>query len=419
MIRAIKGTRDIFPPESEIWNQVENIAREIFLLYGFSEIRTPIFENTELFTRGVGKDTDIVSKEMYSFLDRNNRSITLRPEGTASVVRSYLEHQLYNDPQTLKLYYLGPMFRRERPQKGRSRQFHQLGVEVLGSDHPAIEAEVIEMLQLFLNRVGIANTELLLNSIGCSHCRPNYLKILKTELTNTQANLCVDCQRRALTNPLRVLDCKIESCQLIIKSLPSILDFLDQPCQKHFEQFLQYLKDRHIKYKVAPQLVRGLDYYTRTTFEITSTALGAQNTLVGGGRYDGLAELLGGQSTQGFGFALGIERIILLLQEKFSSLTPKLPTIFLAPLGEKGFKKATLVAQNLRNQGLRCLLDFTPRSLKSAMRLANKLKTQYLLIVGSEELESGKYPLKRMHDGIQILVEEKEIFYKIENGLEN
>ena len=408
MIKSIKGTRDILPPESALWSRVENTARDIFDLYGFAEVRTPIFESTELFARGVGEDTDIVSKEMYSFDDRDEKSLTLRPEGTAPVVRAHMEHQLHLESPIAKLYYLGPMFRRERPQKGRYRQFHQIGAEVLGSDNPAIEAEVLEMLQFFLKQIGIEEQTLLVNSIGCPVCRPRFLEQLKQALVEKKSLLCADCQRRSGTNPLRVLDCKVESCQPIIESLPKISDFLDEACRAHFSKFLSYLTNRQIPFTVVPRLVRGLDYYTRTTFEITSGALGAQNTLIGGGRYDGLAEALGGPPTKGFGFALGLERVMLVLQDSGKQSQLPCPQLFLAPLGEAAFEKATLLARDLRQQGIRCALDFETRSLKSAMRLANKLQAQHVLILGDSELQTGKYPLKRMSDGTQreVLAEE-------------
>jgi histidyl-tRNA synthetase len=409
VIKSIKGTRDILPPESSLWGQVESTAREVLELYGFAEIRTPIFERTDLFARGVGEDTDIVLKEMYTFLDRDDASLTLRPEGTAPVVRAYLEHQLYQDSHLLKLYYLGPMFRRERPQKGRYRQFHQIGAEVLGSQNPAIEAEVIEMLHLFLERVGVKESSLLVNSIGCPVCRASFVEELKKALASKKSFLCEDCQRRSETNPLRVLDCKVESCQPIINSLPSISEFLDEACRAHFEKFLEYLREREISFQVVPRLVRGLDYYTRTTFEITSNVLGAQNTLVGGGRYDGLAEILEGPPTHGFGFALGLERLVLVVQELGSLQVSQPLQVFLAPLGEAAFGKAALLARDLRRQGLACLYDFESRSLKSALRLANKLKAQFVLIIGETELQSGRYQLKRMSDGEQFEVSLDEI----------
>jgi histidyl-tRNA synthetase len=415
VIRAIKGTRDILPPESTLWNKVEATAREIFECYGFSEIRTPIFESTELFARGVGENTDIVSKEMYTFSDRDEKSLTLRPEGTAPIVRAYIEHQLQQEPQLQKLYYLGPMFRRERPQKGRYRQFHQIGAEVLGSDNPAIEAEVLEMLQLFLDRIGICGHHLLVNSIGCSNCRPRFLESLKGALAGVQENLCQDCRQRIQTNPLRVLDCKVESCQPFIESLPEISEFLDEGCRQHFQKFLSYLKGRGIEFRVMPRLVRGLDYYTRTTFEITSDALGSQNTLIGGGRYDGLAEALGGAPTKGFGFALGLERILLVLLQAGKVATVSSPTLFLAPVGEASFEKAVLIARDLRLKGVYCALDFETRSLKSAMRLANKLQATYVLIIGDSELQTGKFQLRSMSDGKQIAVSEQEIGSKLKS----
>jgi histidyl-tRNA synthetase len=412
-IKTIKGTRDILPPETALWNRVEFIAREILELYQFSEIRTPIFEATELFARGVGEDTDIVSKEMYTFEDRDDKLLTLRPEGTAPVVRSVIEHQLIQDSGILKLYYLGPMFRRERPQKGRYRQFHQIGAEVLGSDNPAIEAEVLEMLQLYLEKIGIHNHSVLINSIGCPKCRPRFLVRLREELLAKKDRLCGDCQRRATANPLRVLDCKVESCQPVIESLPVITDFLDQGCQQHFDQFQHYLWQRGIAYTRVPRLVRGLDYYTRTTFEITSDALGAQNTLIGGGRYDGLSEVLGGPPIPGFGFALGLERILLLVQKAGSLTDAPGPQLFLAPLGEEAFAQATLLAKDLRRRGVRCFLDLEQRSLKSAMRLANRLNAEFVLMLGESELRSGRYQLKKMSSGEQRQVGLEEVFASV------
>ena len=413
MIKAIKGTRDILPPETTLWERVESIAREIFELYSFSEIRTPVFEATELFARGVGEDTDIVLKEMYTFEDRDERSLTLRPEGTAPVVRSVIENQLIQDSGILKLYYLGPMFRRERPQKGRYRQFHQIGAEVLGSDNPAIEAEVLEMLLLFLERIGINNHTLLVNSIGCTKCRPRFLQKLREDLALKKEQLCGDCQRRALINPLRVLDCKVERCQPIIDSLPVITDFLGPECRRPFEKFQVYLRQRGISFTLMPRLVRGLDYYTRTTFEITSEALGAQNSLIGGGRYDGLSEALGGDPLPGFGFALGLERILLVLAEASNSAPIPGPQLFLAPLGEAAFEQATLLARDLRQKGIWCFLDFEPRSLKSAMRLANRLKAEFVLMLGEAELKSGKYLLRRMSSGEQQELGLRELYEQI------
>src|SRR5215510_10486285 len=323
MIPKIRGTQDIITSrftdkvdaKIELWQLVEDAARRTFRLYGFDEIRTPIIERTELFERGVGADTD-VNKEMYTFID-DDESVSLRPESTASVMRAFNEHGMFNQPGLTKLFYIGAQFRRERPQKGRYRQFAQIGAEVLGqSDDPAIEAEVIEMLDSYLRGLGINDTELLVNSIGDAQCRPEYIARLKEAIEARLPNLCESCKQRYETNPLRVLDCKVESCQPYLNQLPTIGEMLCAPCASHFERFLALLDEREIKYTLAPRLVRGLDYYTRTAFEITGAQLGAQNTIVGGGRYDGLSELIGGRATKGFGFALGIERLVLSLPQR-------------------------------------------------------------------------------------------------------
>src|SRR5580704_7514343 len=293
MIKAVKGTRDILPPSSAAWNQVEAMAREVFRTYNYREIRTPILEETALFARGVGEETDIVSKEMYTFEDRDGSSLTLRPEATASVMRAYIEHRLDQKPGLEKLYYIGPMFRRERPQKGRYRQFYQIGAEAIGSESPSVDAEVIELVVDLLRRAGLEGFQLLINSVGDSNCRPQYVALLREKLQDVKARLCDDCQRRAETNPLRVLDCKVPADQDIINALPSIQDHLCDPCRTHFGAVKSQLDDRGISYEVRPRMVRGLDYYMRTTFEIVHGSLGAQNSVLGGGRYDGLAESLG------------------------------------------------------------------------------------------------------------------------------
>ena len=298
MITSVKGMRDILPPSSAVWNQVEAAARKIFARFNYREIRTPIVEETALFSRGVGEETDIVSKEMYTFEDRDGSSLTLRPENTASVLRSYIEHRLDQLPGVQKLYYIGPMFRRERPQKGRYRQFFQIGAEAIGSDSAAIDAEVIELVVALLHEVGINGFELLINSVGSKASRVRYNDALREELREVAPKMCSDCQRRAVTNPLRVLDCKVPEDQPIIEKLPSILDFLDSDDREHFRRVREFLDDRHIKYAVRPRLVRGLDYYARTTFEITHGALGAQNAILGGGRYDGLGGKSGIESAR-------------------------------------------------------------------------------------------------------------------------
>src|SRR6202453_4220061 len=312
MIKAVKGTRDILPPSSNVWNQVEAVAREVFRVYNYPEIRTPILEETALFTRGVGQETDIVSKEMYSFDDRDGSSLTLRPEATASVMRAYIEHRLDQKPGLQKLYYIGPMFRRERPQKGRYRQFFQIGAEAIGSESPAVDAEVIEMVVEVLKAAGLSEFHLVVHSVGAHNCRPQYIERLREELKSVSHQMCGDCQRRAETNPLRVLDCKVEADQPIIEKLPSILDCLCADCRAHFDAVRIYLDDRGIEYEVRPRLVRGLDYYMRTTFEVVHGSLGAQNSVLGGGRYDGLAEMLGSKiHSPGIGFSIGEDRLVM------------------------------------------------------------------------------------------------------------
>src|SRR5215510_7212906 len=355
MIQAIRGTYDVLPADVGIWHAVESRLRQTFHLYGFGEIRTPIFEATELFIRSVGEETDIVSKEMYTFADRDeSKSLTLRPEGTAPVMRAYIEHQLQNEARMLKLYYIGPMFRRERPQKGRYRQHVQAGAEVLSStDNPAIEAEVMEMLTGFLSSIGIPDLEVNVNSVGDRECRPAYVQLLQTEIRARADRLCEDCRRRGERNPLRVFDCKVPSCQPVIAELPTITDRLCEGCRTHFDKFKSYLTARGIEFQVNPRLVRGLDYYIRTTFEITSGRLGSQNTVVGGGRYDGLSEQLDGPATKGFGFGMGLERLILSIPETAKVIRDYTPEYFIATLGDEAFNRATLLARKLRSAGKR------------------------------------------------------------------
>jgi histidyl-tRNA synthetase len=311
-MKAVKGTRDILPPASAVWNRVEATAREVFRTFNYHEIRTPIFEETALFARGVGEDTDIVGKEMYTWEDRDGTSLTLRPEATASVMRAYIEHRLDQIPGIKKFYYMGPMFRRERPQKGRYRQFFQIGAEAIGSESAIVDAEVIEMVVELLRRVGLEGFHLILNSVGCSTCRPRFMAALKEKLATMAETLCVDCQRRTTTNPLRVLDCKVPDDQAAIDTLPSILDYLCEECHAHFKVVQEHLRHRGIPFEVRPRLVRGLDYYMRTTFEITHGALGAQNAVLGGGRYDGLAESLGSKvPAPGIGFSIGEDRLVM------------------------------------------------------------------------------------------------------------
>jgi histidyl-tRNA synthetase len=416
MIKAIRGTRDILPPASGIWNVVESLARTTFAAYNYQEIRTPIFEETALFARGVGEETDIVSKEMYTFEDRDGTSLTLRPENTASVIRAYIEHRLDQLPGTQKLYYIGPMFRRERPQKGRYRQFSQIGAEAIGSESPAVDAEVIEMVIALLNGLSLTGFELLINSVGCPRCRPAFLDKLRETLRDAAPRMCGDCQRRAVTNPLRVLDCKVPDDQPVIDALPSILDHLCEGCRDHFARVRTYLDDRAIAYTVKPRLVRGLDYYTRTTFEVLHGALGAQNAILGGGRYDGLAESLGSKvPAPGIGFSIGEDRLVLAVEQGRQLAAPALD-VYIAPLGESAFRHAALLARDLRAAGRRVELG-TDSKLKRAMELANKLGAQYALIVGDDEVAAGEYSLKEMRSGEQSKVTRAQLMERVSCNL--
>jgi histidyl-tRNA synthetase len=399
LIKAVKGTRDLLPPSTEVWNRVEAVARAIFRAYHYQEIRTPILEETQLFARGVGEETDIVTKEMYTFTDRDRdeTSLTLRPENTASVIRAYIEHRLDQRPGVQKLYYLGPMFRRERPQKGRYRQFYQIGAEAIGSESPAVDAEVIEMVVEILKGVGLSGFQLLINSVGDANCRPQYVERLREELRAVAPQMCGDCQRRADTNPLRVLDCKVEADQPIIEKLPHITDCLCEDCRTHFDAVKRYLADRGIEYEVRPRLVRGLDYYMRTTFEVVHGSLGAQNSVLGGGRYDGLAESLGSKvHAPGIGFSIGEDRLVMSVE---SDQPPDGLDLFIAPLGEPALRHAAVMARDYRRAGLS--VELAEGKLKRSMELANKLGARFTLIVGDNEMAAGRYALKNMTTGEQ------------------
>jgi len=411
--QAIKGTRDLLPPETELWNRVEQTAREVFATFGFGEIRPPIFEPTDLFARAVGGETDIVSKEMYSFEDRDETSVSLRPEATASVCRAYIEHGMQQLPAPVKLYYLGPMFRRERPQKGRYRQFYQIGAEVLGgTDAPGIDAEVIEMVMLFFARLDLEGVQLEINSIGHSapECRRGYVEKLKAALEKVKDKLGEDSRRRIETNPLRVLDSKLESEQAIISSLPRIADHLCDECAKHYAEVKRQLELRGVAFKENWRLVRGLDYYMRTTFEITAKGLGSQNAVCGGGRYDGLVELLGGPPTKGIGFAIGEDRLILSLQEAGKGGVTERRDVYIAWLGEKARPAAIAAAQKLRNAGLRVELPPAEQKFGKALGQADKLGSRYALILGEDEVASGQWTLKTLADGSQQKYSEATLF---------
>jgi histidyl-tRNA synthetase len=391
--------RDILPPASAVWNRVEASARRIFGRFNYHEIRTPILEETALFARGVGEETDIVSKEMYTFEDRDGSSLTLRPENTASVIRSYIEHRLDQQPGLQKLYYMGPMFRRERPQKGRYRQFYQIGAEAIGSESPAIDAEVIEMVVRLLEDLKLTGFELLINSVGTKESRSAYNEALRKELGSVVSEMCEDCRRRSVTNPLRVLDCKVPSDQPIIERLPSILNFLTEADREHFLRVREFLDDREIAYTVRPRLVRGLDYYARTTFEITHGALGAQNAILGGGRYDGLAQSLGSKvPAPGIGFSIGEDRLVMAVQELAAEETSL--DLYIAPMGETALRHCGVLAGEIRKLGLSVEIG-TGGKLKRMMELANKANARFTLIVGDNEILTKSYALKDMRSGEQ------------------
>jgi histidyl-tRNA synthetase len=391
-ILAIRGVKDLLPGDIGRVRRLEETARRVFERSGYAEIRIPIFESTELFARGIGTTTDIVEKEMYTFQDRDGGKLTLRPEGTASVVRAYIEHQMYLERPVVKLYYLGPMFRHERPQAGRFRQFYQIGLEALGTHGALMDVEVLAALHQTLTEAGVVGTQMEINSLGDSACRPEFRKTLKGYLKDRLDRLCEDCRRRYETNPLRILDCKKEDCRAETADAPSPLDHLCPDCLAHFRQVKQGLNQLKIPFVINERLVRGLDYYTRTAFEVTTPKLGAQNAIAAGGRYDGLVEELGGPPTPGIGFAMGVERIASLMPEEAS---PK-PDLFFALLGEEARTLMLPVILRLRQEGVRSELDYGGGGLKKQMGIADKLGARYTLIIGENELKSGKAILRNM-----------------------
>jgi histidyl-tRNA synthetase len=413
-IKAVAGTRDILPEEIPAWRRIEEAAQTLFPRYGYREIRTPLFEETELFARGIGADTDVVAKEMYTFDDRDGSSLTLRPEATAGIVRAVIENHLFQSDPALKVYALGPMFRRERPQKGRYRQFHQVDVEAFGLASPQVDAEVIEVAVAFLEACGISEYEVVLNSVGDPACRPAYVETLRKALRENVSRLGPDSQRRTETNPLRVLDSKAPEDQDVIAGLPRILEHLCPPCREHFAEVRRELDLLGIRYRVDHRLVRGLDYYTRTTFEVTSGALGAQNSLLGGGRYDGLVKDLGGPDLTGIGFAAGIERIVLAMP---GAATERRADVFLLPLAAAALDETLLLQRGLRQAGLRVLLDPEGRSFKSRMKLADKLGARYVAIRGEEEMKKGVWTVRDMAGSTQEDVPEGRVRAHLEEKL--
>src|SRR5579872_2157080 len=423
MIKAVRGTRDLLPPETALWNFVEAAVRDVFRAYNFQEIRTPIFEETALFARGVGEETDIVAKEMYTWEDRSRaasekgQSLTLRPEATAGIVRAYIENKMW-DRGLNKLYLIGPMFRRERPQKGRYRQFYQIDAEVIGpasagSDSPARDAEILEMLATLLNRLGITDWNLELNSVGCPNDRAKFNEALRQALEPVKDKMCADCQRRAVTNPLRVFDCKVPEDQPIIATLPRISQFLDEGCRTHFEAVLAILTKVGVRFTLNDRLVRGLDYYTRTAFEFTHGALGAQNAILGGGRYDGLSEALGGPPAPGIGFAIGEDRLVMSLQQKASALQKK-PDIYVAPLGERMNPEAARLARELRRHDVVVELGDENFRLKKSFEIATKAGARYILIVGENEVKADAFALKNLETGEQRSIPRAELAAQIQ-----
>ncbi len=398
-ITAIKGMNDILPGEIETWQYLEATARRVFGRFGFSEIRTPVVEKTDLFCRSIGETTDIVEKEMYTFEDKGKNRITLRPEGTASVMRSYIQNKLYNNDPVNKLYYLGPMFRYERPQKGRYRQFHQIGAEVVGVDSPLIDAQVMAMLDTFFREAGIDGVSLEINSLGCKECRPGYRDTLIAFLEARLDVLCEDCRRRYKTNPLRTIDCKVPGCREATADAPKILDHLCRGCDDHFSRTQSLLQGLEVPFTVNARMVRGLDYYTRTTFEMVTDRLGSQNAVAAGGRYDGLVEELGGPASPGIGFAMGLERLVLMRGD--DKVAPSRLPLFIAAMGEAATDKAFTLATDLQRNGIEAEIDYFGKSLKAQMRRANKLEARFVLILGEDELASGEAELKDMDQSAQ------------------
>ncbi|MGE5483928.1 MAG: histidine--tRNA ligase [Ignavibacteriales bacterium] len=399
---ALRGMLDTLPEDTPKWRYVEEAAREVCRLFGYSEIRTPVLEQTELFLRTAGEVTDVVQKEMYTFVDRGKRSVTMRPEGTAAAARAYVEHRMYSGPQPVKLYYIAPMFRYERPQSGRLRQHTQFGIEVFGSGHPAVDAEVVMVGLTLFGRLGLKNLTVQLNSIGCPECRPRYRQALLDYYRGVTDKLCEDCRERFAKNPLRLLDCKRDECREFQANAPKTLDYLCGECSDHLRGVKEYLSRAGATFQINPLLVRGFDYYTRTVFEIVSSALGAQNSVCSGGRYDGLVGEIGGPATPGVGFGLGLERLILSLENQGVSLPgPERMQVFVATVGEAAFRSGCETLYNLRRAGLTADMDYMGRSLKAQMKYAGKLEARYVVFLGDEEISRGRGTVRCMDTGEQ------------------
>ena len=406
-VKRPRGTNDFLPEDTAKWQYIEQVMHDLCKDYGYEEIRTPIFEDTELFQRGVGDTTDIVQKEMYTFDDAGGRSITLRPENTAAAARAYIEDKLFANTQPTKLFYIGPMFRYERPQAGRFRQFHQFGVECFGTNSPAADAEIIALAWEFYRRLGLKDLEVHLNSVGCPNCRPMFQQALKDYYSAHYDELCPTCQDRLERNPLRILDCKEEHCHELAEHAPIVLDYLCDECREHFEELQERLRAMGIAFEVDPTIVRGLDYYTKTVFEFKTETIGAQGTVCGGGRYDGLVELMGGQKQPAVGFGMGLERLKLVM-EACGAPMPEEPRcdIALIPLGAKASVQCSAMAADLRTDGFYAETDLMNRSLKAQLKYANKIGARYTMVIGDSELEAGKARLKDMDSG-----EEQEVAF--------
>lgn len=398
--KAIKGTKDVLPKDAYKNQYIESTALDVAERFGYKEIRTPVFEHTELFQRGVGDTTDVVQKEMYTFDDKGGRSITLRPEGTAGAARSYLENGLCNEALPQKVCYITSCYRYEKPQAGRLREFHQFGIECFGTSSPLADAEIIALASTIFNELGVKDLSLEINSIGCPECRAKYHEALKEYFRERKDELCDTCNERLERNPMRILDCKSPICSEIAKDAPVVLDYLCDECREHFEAVKGYLTAQNIEFKVNPHIVRGLDYYTKTVFEFVSNSIGAQGTVCGGGRYDGLIEELGGQKTPSLGFGMGLERLMLLMEAQDCEFPQdKVPDLFIVALGDKATLKTVEIAKDMRTEGYTCLYDLNSRSLKAQMKYANKLGAKYVIVLGDKEVEEKIATLKNMKDG--------------------
>ncbi|MCB9481240.1 MAG: histidine--tRNA ligase [Desulfobacteraceae bacterium] len=416
MIQTIRGFRDILPDEIQVWQRIEQEAKNIFENYGFKEIRLPILEKTEVFARGIGENTDIVEKEMFTFPDSKGKNQTMRPEATASIVRSYIQHKMYARDPEQKLYTIGPMFRKERPQKGRYRQFYQINAEVLGIDSPILDAQILVMLNLLFKRLEVKNLSTKINSLGCPLCRKTYNEALLSFIGNTE-NLCEDCERRKTKNPLRILDCKVESCRNQLEGAPLLKDYLCDECKIHFETLKNCLELENISYEIDDYLVRGLDYYTKTAFEIQTRELGAQSAVAGGGRYDGLIEILGGPKTPGIGFAIGFDRLVEIIAAKNGENNNIGPIVYFLAFGKKASEKAFKLCNELASKNIRAEMDFSDKSMKASMKKANKSNCRFCAIIGETEVEKGIISLKNMELGSQEEILEKDFISTMEKNI--